>query len=260
MNHFVWNVNPEIFTFGALSPRWYGLMFALGFFLSYNIVARVYKNEGRSEEQLSSLLMHVILGTIIGARLGHCLFYQPDYYLMRPWEILMIWQGGLASHGGFLGVAVALILYLRKYPDPPFWSLVDRIIPCFMLTAGFIRLGNFFNSEILGFPTDVPWAVIFAKVDNIPRHPAMLYEAIAYFLQFVLLQYLLSFTTIRKFPGRLTGIAAILGFSSRFVLEFFKENQVDFENQLPINMGQILSIPFVVFGIIVVIKSFKPKK
>jgi prolipoprotein diacylglyceryl transferase len=165
--HPVWNVDPQIFRLGRFSLRWYGLFFALGFFLGYKIMAQFYRREGRNLADLSDLLLYLILGTIIGARLGHVVFYQPGYYLAHPWEIFMIWQGGLASHGGFAGVMVSLYLYVRRHRDLTFIELADRLtIPC-LLAASLIRIGNFFNSEILGTPSNVPWTIVFARVDNI---------------------------------------------------------------------------------------------
>ncbi|HWP58878.1 MAG TPA: prolipoprotein diacylglyceryl transferase [Candidatus Acidoferrales bacterium] len=248
MDHFVWDVAPEIFTLGPFQPRWYGLLFAVGFVLGYEIMAQIYGREGRPLENLSSLLVHLILGTIIGARLGHVLFYQPLDYLARPWEILMIWHGGLASHGGFAGVLIAIYLYLRKYRDMTFTELADRLSVPSLLVSALIRVGNFFNSEILGTPSNLPWAVVFARVDNIPRHPAMLYEAAAYFVIFCALYAAYWKTSLTEHPGRLFGASLVASFSARFLIELVKENQAPFEAALWLNMGQLLSIPFVLAG------------
>lgn len=246
---FVWDVDPEIFRIGPLAPRWYGLLFALGFVFGYWIMERIYRHEGRSEESLSSLFLYVFLGTLIGARLGHVLFYQPDYYLRRPWEILMIWQGGLASHGGFSGVLIAIYLHLRKTREMSFLELADRLTIPSMLTAALIRVGNFFNSEILGAPSSVPWAVVFARVDNVPRHPAMLYEALAYAAIFVWLYLAYWRTGIARVPGRMLGATFVTAFGARFLIEFLKEAQAPFEQALPLNMGQLLSLPFIAIGV-----------
>jgi phosphatidylglycerol---prolipoprotein diacylglyceryl transferase len=255
MHHPVWNVDPEIFSLGPFQPRWYGLFFALGFFLGYEIMAQFYRREGRNLHDLSELLLYLIVGTIIGARLGHVLLYQPGYYLAHPWEIFMIWQGGLASHGGFAGVMVSLYLYVRRYRNMTFIELADRLtIPC-LLTASLIRIGNFFNSEILGTPSNLPWAIVFARVDNIPRHPAMLYEAAAYFLVFCGLYIAYWKTTIIQFPGRVFGTALTTCFLARFMIEFVKENQVPFERRMLLNMGQLLSIPFLVAGVCLIYAS-----
>ncbi len=255
MHYLVWNISPEIFTLGPFRVRWYGLFFALGFLLGYEIMVRIYRREERPLENLSNLFIYLILATIIGARLGHVLLYQPDYYLRHPWEILMIWEGGLASHGGFAGVLIAIYLYLRKYRDMSFLELADRLTIPALLAAAFIRVGNFFNSEILGTPSNLPWAVVFARVDNIPRHPAMLYESAAYFVVFCVLFTAYWKSAIIQFPGRVLGITLATCFFARFMIEFVKENQVPFENNLPLNMGQLLSIPFIVIGLYLVYSS-----
>ncbi|HET8564682.1 MAG TPA: prolipoprotein diacylglyceryl transferase [Candidatus Binatia bacterium] len=255
MHHLVWNVDPEIFSLGPFQPRWYGFFFALGFVLGYEIMAQFYRRERRNLENLSHLLLYLLLGTIIGARLGHVFLYQPEYYLAHPWEILMVWQGGLASHGGFAGVMMAVYLYLKTYRDVSFIELADRLaIPC-LLTATLIRIGNFFNSEILGTPSNLPWAIVFARVDDIPRHPAMLYEAVAYFLVFCTLCVAYWKTTIIHFPGRVFGTALATGFLARFMIEFVKENQVPLEKDMLLNMGQLLSIPFVLAGLYLIYAS-----
>jgi prolipoprotein diacylglyceryl transferase len=249
MHRLIWNIDPAIFRLGPFEVRWYGLFFALGFFLGFQILAQIYRREQRDLNNLSELLLYVMLGTIIGARLGHVFLYQPDYFLSHPWEILMIWHGGLASHGGFAGVIISLYLYLRKHRDMSFIELADRLaIPC-LLAATSIRVGNFFNSEILGTPSDLPWAIVFARVDNISRHPAMLYEAAAFFLIFCGLYVAYWKTAIVQFPGRVFGTIIATGFLARFMIEFVKENQVPFESRLPLNMGQLLSIPFILAGV-----------
>jgi phosphatidylglycerol---prolipoprotein diacylglyceryl transferase len=260
MHRLVWNVNPEIFSFGPFQPRWYGLFFALGFFLGYEIMAQFYRREGRNLENLSDLFLYLFLGTITGARLGHVFLYQPDYYLAHPWEIPMIWQGGLASHGGFAGVMISIYLYLKRHRDMNFIELADRLsIPC-LLAATLIRIGNFFNSEILGTPSNLPWAIVFARVDNVPRHPAMLYEATAYFLAFCALYVSYWKTRIIQFPGRAFGISLATCFLARFMIEFVKETQVPFEEHMLLNMGQLLSIPFIVAGVYLIYASSRTSR
>jgi prolipoprotein diacylglyceryl transferase len=178
------------------------------------------------------------------------LFYQPDHYLTRPWEILMIWQGGLASHGGFIGVLIALYLYLRKYRDMSFLELSDRLVIASLPAAGLIRIGNLFNSEILGEPTNLPWAITFIRVDPIPRHPVMLYEALTYLLVFAILYIAYWKTEIIKSPGRIVGAGFVACFTARFLIEFGKEEQVPFERGMLLNMGQLLSIPFILIGLV----------
>ena len=258
MPYFVWNVNPEIFQLGPFALRWYGVCFALGFFLGYLLMVQIYRNERRPEEHLSSLFLYIFLGTLLGARVGHVLFYQPDYYLERPWEILMIWQGGLASHGGFVGVLIALYLYARKYHETTFLELGDRLVIATLPAAGLIRIGNFFNSEIVGVPTNLPWAVVFLRVDDLPRHPAMLYEALFYLLVFAILYFGYWKSEIIKTPGRIVGGAFVACFTARFLIEFIKEEQVAFEQYLPLNLGQLLSVPFVVIGVVLLWRA--PRK
>ena len=255
MHHLVWNVDPAIVSFGPFTVRWYGLLFALGFLVGFQVMAQIYRAERRPFENLSSLLSYVMLGTIIGARLGHVLFYQPDYYFARPWEVPMVWRGGLASHGGFAGVIIALYLYLRKHRDMSFIELADRLAIACLPAATMIRIGNFFNSEIIGRPSDLPWAIVFVWVDDLPRHPAMLYEAAAYLVVFCALYVAYWRTRIIQFPGRVFGITLATCFFARFMIEFVKENQVPFENHLPLNMGQLLSIPFILTGIVLIYAS-----
>ena len=257
MSHLVWDIAPEIFRIGPFQFRWYGLFFALGFFFGYQIMTQVYRREGRSLEQLSSLFLYIFFGTIIGARLGHVLFYQPDYFLKHPWEIPMTWEGGLASHGGFAGVIIALYLYLKKYREMSFLELADRLVIPSLLAASLIRLGNFFNSEILGIPSNLPWAIVFARVDDIPRHPAMLYEAAAYFIVFCALYRAYWKTKIIQFPGRMLGWTLAVCFLARFLIEFVKEDQVPFEQNLFLNMGLLLSIPFIVAGVCLINRSYR---
>jgi prolipoprotein diacylglyceryl transferase len=194
---------------------------------------------------------------LIGARLGHVLFYQPDYYLARPWEIFMIWQGGLASHGGFTGVLIALYLYVRKYREMSFLELSDRLVIASLPAAALIRLGNVFNSEIVGMPTNIPLGVIFLRVDDVPRHPAMLYEGVAYLLAFCALYFAYWRTASGRFPGRILGLALASSFFTRFMIEFVKANQAPFEQSMILNMGQLLSIPFIVAGFTVIYLSAK---
>jgi phosphatidylglycerol---prolipoprotein diacylglyceryl transferase len=237
--------------------RWYGLFFALGFLSGYRVLVQIYRNETRSEENLSNLFLYIFFGTVLGARLGHVLFYQPDYYLGRPWEILMIWEGGLASHGGFIGVLIGIYLYVRKYDEMTFLELADRLaIPC-LLAASCIRIGNFFNSEIIGRPSDLPWAIIFFRVDDIPRHPAMLYESFAYAVIFAAMYTAYWKSEIVKVPGLTLGVIFATSFVARFVIEFVKEEQVAFELGMPLNMGQLLSVPFILFGVVLIYNSIR---
>ncbi len=245
----VWDIDREIIGIGVFALRWYSMLFALGIVIGYFIIKKMFEAEGKRVELLDSLLFHVVIGTVVGARLGHCLLYEPMDYLTNPIRILKIWEGGLASHGGFLGVMIALVLFCRKYPEITWFWITDRMTVPALLTGGFIRIGNFFNSEIVGKATDVPWAIVFKKVDNIPRHPTQLYEAVGY-LSICAIAYGIYRGAERKpRAGLMFGSTLVLGYAFRLSIEFLKENQVDFESGLPLNMGQLLSIPFILIGL-----------
>ena len=252
-----WNVSPDIFSIGPFTIRWYGLLFALSFIIGFQIMTVIFRKEGRPESDLNDLIWHMILGTVIGARLGHCLFYNPSFYLSHPLEILMVWKGGLASHGAAIGILIALYLFVRKRKNYSFLWLLDRIVITVALAGFFIRMGNLFNSEIIGKPTDLPWAFVFALVDDKPRHPAQLYEAIAYLIIFICL-IVYYFKSKAKFKsGKIFGIFLVSVFTFRFFVEFVKEDQSYFERGMVLNMGQLLSIPFVIVGIYLLIRHDK---
>lgn len=254
-----WSVDPDLIAFGPLRIRWYGLMFLAGFTIGYFIVRDMCRREGKSFARLENLLIYLVAGTAIGARLGHCLFYEPGYYLSNPIEIFKIWKGGLASHGGTVGVMIAIWLYARRHPEFSILWIFDRLSIPVALVASFIRIGNLMNSEILGRPANVPWAFVFKRVDEIPRHPAQLYESLTYFALFVL-SYALYLRNPKRVPGFFFGLLMVWIFGWRIILEFFKENQEAFEASMPLNMGQLLSIPFVVLGIYVLVRWFKSAK
>ena len=246
-----WNVDREIFSIGFFALRWYSVLFAAGFVLGYFMMRRIFRAEGKPEVLLDSLLFHLVVGTVVGARLGHCLLYEPDQYLRDPIRILKIWEGGLASHGGFTGVIIALILFSRRYPETPFFWTVDRVTIPTMIEAASIRIGNFFNSEIVGKPAPegLPWAVTFLKNDKIPRHPTQIYEAIGYLTCFAVTYGLYRGANRKPLEGRIFGVAMMIAFAFRAFIESFKENQVDFENNMTFNMGQLLSVPFILAGL-----------
>jgi prolipoprotein diacylglyceryl transferase len=250
----IWDIRPEVFSFSPL-PRWYSLLFAIGVYTGYLLTRKLMSKEKLSDEQFASGFTYVIVGMMVGMRLGHCLFYQPDYYLERPWEILMIWQGGYASHGGFLGVFIALYFFIRKNPQVTFWWLLDRASIGCVNVAGWIRLGNFFNSEMIGHKTEMPWAVVFAQIDQVPRHPTQLYEAFGYFFTSILLWILYHRTKIADQPGRMIGLSCVMLSTWRFFCEFFKVEQVGFEQDMALNLGQILSLPFFLGGLYLLVKK-----
>ena len=241
----LWNIDPNILEFGALKLTWYGLFFMSSFSLGFLFLKYVYKKENRDSSILDNLFYYILIGAVIGARLAHCLIYDPYYYLNNPLQILAIWNGGLASHGGLAGVFSSTYLFSIKYNESYSW-LISRIAIPGALSAFFIRIGNFFNSEIIGIPSDLPWAIVFSRFDNLPRHPVQLYEAFSYLILFFIL--LLIY---KKYSFNLsTSIFLIYVFSIRFLLEFFKVSQTEILTSFYLSMGQLLSIPFIMFGFI----------
>jgi phosphatidylglycerol---prolipoprotein diacylglyceryl transferase len=260
MGFIYWNVRPELFHFGPLTVRWYGILFALLFALGYAIARWQFRLERKDEKLLDSLLVYIVTGTIVGARLGHCLLYDPAYYFHHPVEILEVWQGGLASHGGAIGVLIALYLFTRRHPDLPYIWLLDRIVVPTALGGMFIRVGNLFNSEILGTPTRVPWAFVFAREDTVPRHPAQLYEAAAYLLVFLGLWWIYYRLRERTPSGLLLGLFLVSVFTFRFLIEFVKQRQAAYEENLPLSVGQWLSLPFIAGGAFLVWRALRARK
>lgn len=249
MTHFIWNVNPTLLELGPLQLRWYGLLFVGSFFLGLMILQWIYKREGKNPAELDNFLIYVLVGTVIGARLMHCLAYEPEYYLSHPLEILKVWKGGLASHGGLIGVVLAIYLFTKKHQQSFWWLLARTTIPG-ALTAAFVRFGNFFNSEILGLASDKPWAIIFSRVDMIPRHPVQLYEAFAYLLLLVLLVTVYRSISSSFATKILPGIFLTYMFTVRFLLEYTKTRQAEYNIDLLFTTGQFLSIPFIILGIV----------
>ena len=265
-----WNVNPEIFSIGQLSIRWYGLLFASAFLFGYIIFTRYLATERLTSEMMDKLLIYIAVGTVIGARLGHCLFYEPEYFLAHPLEILKIWKGGLASHGAAIGILLSLWLYVRRFKLSFLW-MIDRIVIVVALGGAFIRLGNLFNSEIYGLPTNLPWGFEFVRdklidpntgelLPTVPRHPTQLYESLCYIIIFIVLFTFYRRNYMKVRDGFIFGLFLILLFSARFFIEFLKNDQVAFEAGMKFNMGQLLSLPFILAGIIILIwTARKPK-
>lgn len=362
----LWDFSPVIYETGSLALgnfqigpfalRWYGLFFALGFIIGQQIMAKIYALENKDQSQLETLTIYMVLATIIGARLGHCLFYEPEWYLAHPLEILKVWEGGLASHGATLGIFISIYLYTRKFKTESFLWILDRMVIVIALAGCFIRFGNLMNSEIIGKQTDKSWALVFAqptvetlqetypeyihtaslhyvkqddtlyngkkyaKVDlvvnlntglhadtvkkvkfavipsfvegfnfkeknlgilpatipveeykdgavqltyqaiGVPRHPSQLYESLSCIVLFVLLIFIYSRFKAATPEGLLLGTFMVVCFGLRFLYEFLKENQVDFENNLTFNLGQLLSIPLVLAGIWLIVRSLGNKK
>ncbi|MBK8366399.1 MAG: prolipoprotein diacylglyceryl transferase [Bacteroidetes bacterium] len=256
-----WNPSPDIFTIPGIDwpVRWYGLSWAMAFIGCHFFMNRIYKAEGRTEAQLDVLTLYIVVATVLGARLGHCLFYGWEYYSQHPLEILKVWEGGLASHGGGIGILIGMWLYCRKTKESWLW-LFDRLIVVVPFASFMIRFGNLMNSEIIGEPTNVPWAFVFHQVDELPRHPTQLYEAIFYFFLFILFYWLWKNKRNDFGKGFMFGLFCVLMFGFRFGMEFMKENQEAFEASLPINMGQILSIPFILVGLYMMYRSKQESK
>jgi len=271
IDYINWNIDPEIINLFGISLRYYGVLFVSGLVLCVYILTWIFKTEDIPFANLDKLTIYGIIGILVGARLGHCLFYEPSYYLSHPLEMILpisfppeggikfIGYQGLASHGGVLGLLIALYFYSRKTKQSMI-DIIDLIAVVAGLGFGFIRLGNFMNSEIIGIPTIQPWGVIFERVDNVPRHPAQLYEAIFYFTIFAIMMILYKKLRYRLKNGFFFGLATVLFVTARFIIEFVKENQVGFEDAMTLNMGQLLSIPFIILGIGFIIYGLKKTK
>ena len=262
-----WNIDPAILRLGGFELRWYSLLFVGGFVLGWFIMKHFFLKEKISVSLLDPLLYTLLICTIVGARLGHCLFYQPDYYLGSWegfWEIFMPWKGGLASHGGTIALILGVWWYARKYGPKNGFDFVwicDHLVIPISFAACFIRLGNLFNSEIYGGPTSLPWGFVFERNgETVPCHPTQLYEAGTYLLLGLLLFWLYEKKLDKLYRGTFFGIFMIGCFGSRFLIEFIKNDQVEFEANMALNMGQLLSIPFVLLGIGFLIYAFVKKQ
>lgn len=274
-NSIVWNVNPEVFSLGPIHVRWYGLLWAIGIWLALVVVQKLYKNEKLPDAWVDKLFVYTVIGTIVGARLGHCFFYEwkplaepvsflgitfsyGNYYLSHPWELLYVWRGGLASHGGAIGIIIALYLFNKNVSHKGFIWGMDRLVVGAALTGAAIRLGNLMNSEIYGSATDLPWGFIFVRDGQTqPMHPTQIYEMLYCLVTFAILWWLYWKKQAYKQTGLLYGVFLIGIFGTRFLLEFIKLDQEVFESGMLLNMGQILSIPFVVWGIWLIFNSQK---
>ncbi len=254
----MWDVDPVLFNLFGFEVRYYSISWMLAFYLCVVVMNKMLKKEGLTPKLTDSMFMYCFIATIVGARLGHCLFYEGGYYLQHPLEILNLRQGGLASHGAAFGLLLGIYLFSKKNKVGYMWSL-DRITAVIPLGGAFIRLGNLFNSEIYGTETTLPWGFIFARRgETVGMHPTQIYEALTYLAIFALLMFLYFKRDMAiKRPGAIFGIFLITLFGSRFVIEAIKNVQESFEESLVINMGQILSIPFVIMGITILVISYK---
>ena len=266
MKYIEWNIDPVALRVGGFPIMYYSLLLIAGTVLSVWILKRVYKENGMPWEHLQVLVMLSITGLFLGARLGHCLLYEYEYYFAHPLEILLpirvktdgtvVFSGyqGMASHGGLVGWMIAMVVYSRLTGEKVLRTL-DTIALVLPLAAGFIRLGNLANSEIIGVETDLPWAFIFERVDLVPRHPAQIYEALAYFFTFGVNLLLYRRLGLNRGRGVLLGNTLVLVFAARFLIEFVKERQVPFEDQMHLDVGQVLSIPFSLLGVFLLVRG-----
>jgi phosphatidylglycerol:prolipoprotein diacylglycerol transferase len=266
ISYIMWDVSPEIFTipeiagFGPFPVRWYGLLFAAGFLVGQQIMIYIFKKEGKSLEDIDSFTLYMVLSTVIGARVGHFLFYEPEVLFKNPLEVILPPYAGLASHGAIIGIVTGLWLYARsrKNTGQTFFWVSDRMVITIALAGAFIRFGNLMNSEILGKPSDAPWAFIFRhniEFTQIPRHPAQLYESISCFILAFILFAIWNKYKAATPRGLMVGVFFVWVFTLRFFYEFLKENQEAFEANYALNMGQILSIPAVLLGLYFIIQS-----
>jgi prolipoprotein diacylglyceryl transferase len=275
LNFITWNVDPVMLQLGPIAVRWYGLSWALGIYLTLIITQRIFKNEGLPAEWLDKLFMYTVIGAVAGARLGHCFFYEwklmenpveilginfkyGNYYFSHPWELVYIWQGGLASHGGALGILIAMIIFNKKISKKGINWIFDRLLIGVALCGASIRFGNLMNSEIYGSPTDLPWGFVFVTAgENVPMHPTQIYEIIYCLITFAVLYWMYWKKEAYKNNGLIFGTFLMGVFGTRFVIEFIKNDQEVFESYLPLNMGQILSLPLIITGIVLLIRSYK---
>lgn len=266
LNYITWTVDPVLFSFGPLSVRWYGLMWAIGFLIGYSIISRVYKNEGISEEDTEKLFMYMLIGTVVGARVGDCFFYHWDYYKDHPFDVIKVWNGGLSSHGGACGILLVLLYYSKKVVKKNFLWVMDRIVLPVAVCGACIRFGNLMNHEIYGHATDMPWA--FEFITNIhgwmngaepifspPSHPTQIYEMLYCLTTFGIVSILYWKTDVKKNEGFIFGVFLICVFFTRFCLEFIKNNQESFEETMFFNMGQLLSLPLIIWGVWLIVRA-----
>lgn len=266
-----WNFDPVFVQLGPLTIRWYGLLFMMAFVMAIITMNWIFRIERKPPDDVGVLMLCLMVGTIVGARLGHCFFYNPARYLRDPLTILQTWKGGLSSHGGTIGIGVTLFLYSRLHRDQPFLWLCDRISIPVALGASLVRIGNFLNSEIRGTPSDLPWAVKFLSnaprapqslpaFESFARHPVQLYEALAYVSIFVLMIFVYRKLRERTPEALLIGMFLVCGFTARFVLEFFKVRQARYVTGLPLSVGQLLSIPAILLGLAALHRAWRKGK
>ena len=258
LNYITWNVDPVLVHLGPLAIRWYGLLWAIGIYATLLIVQKLFKHEGLPEAWLDKLFMYTVIGTILGARIGHCLFYEWDYFSQHPLEILYIWHGGLASHGGAIGILIAMYFFNKNVSKKGYIWIFDRLVIGVAICGFAIRFGNLMNSEIYGSATTLPWGFIFVRnKETLPMHPTQIYEMLYCLITFAVVWWLYWKKEAYKKNGLIFGVFLIGIFGSRFALEFIKNSQEAFEVDMLLNMGQILSLPFIAWGIWLIVRSLK---
>lgn len=268
LDYIVWNADPILIHLGPLQIRWYGLMFAVGFWIGTNLVAKMFKHEGAPERWVGILLIWVVGATIVGARLGHVFFYEWDYYSAHPDKIIKFWEGGLASHGGTIAIVIAVFLFSWITTKKSAMWTFDRLVIAIALVGAMIRIGNLMNSEIYGHATTLPWGFMFVRsrewhefYEGLACHPTQIYEALAYLALFALLMWMYWKKNLEERPGLIFGVFFTWLFTARFFIEFLKNPQVDFERDMALNMGQLLSIPFIIAGIVmIVVAMIRPRQ
>ena len=271
LNYITWDMDPVMLRIGSFAIRWYSLFLVLSFYISYRFMMHIFEREHKSKDTVLSYGLFILAGLFLGGRLMHCLVYEPEHYLQFPWDIIKPWRGklgenamfvgyrGMSGHGSAIGITLGIILNAIRTKTSMVW-MVDRIAIFGPLIGFFVRFGNLFNSEILGTPSDLPWAFLFVRTDPIPRHPVQLYEALAYLAIFIA-----SYAYYKKHAGRdkkgaILGFVLVLVYTARFLLEFFKDKQADTEAGLMLNMGHILSIPMIVAGLFLLFRPVRSKK
>lgn len=274
----VWDVDPEIFSIGPIHIRWYGLLWALAIYVAWMLVGKMFKHEKHPEAWLDKLFFYTVIGLIAGARLGHCLFYEWDllpqpisflgitfkygnYYLSHPWEILAIWKGGLSSHGGAIGILTAMYFYNKNVSKKGYIWILDRLVIGVAIGGAFIRFGNLMNSEIYGRVTDLPWGFIFVRAgETQAMHPTQIYEILYCLITFAIIWWMYWKKDAQRKQGLIFGVFLLGIFGTRFLLEFIKLDQKDFESGLLLNMGQYLSIPLIIWGLYLTIRATRQSK
>ena len=271
LDYIIWNADPVLFRIGNVVIRWYSVLLVLSFYISYLFVDHIFERENVSKTTMHSFGIFIIAGLLLGGRLVHCLFYEPEYYLKFPLDIIKPWRGelgngarfvgyrGMSGHGSVIGIILGIVINAIRTKTSIIW-MIDRIAIFGPLIGFFVRIGNLFNSEILGTSSSLPWAFIFKRVDSIPRHPVQIYEAIAYLIIFIVSwEYYRRRGTNAK-SGAILGLVLVLVYSSRFILEFFKADQSRIESSMALNMGQVLSIPFIIAGLILLFRPVRNRK